>query len=83
METAMPLDRALHLAVRMVAPSRLAKAIEAIPPEARMSKPLSQTLGATGHLPPPLLAALENAERTGDTAGSLRHLADLYEAGAF
>ena len=37
----------------------------------------------TGLLPPALASTLQTAERTGETTGTLRHLADLYEAGVF
>ncbi|MFQ5899650.1 MAG: hypothetical protein ACE5JN_15580 [Candidatus Methylomirabilia bacterium] len=59
----------------------MADAIQKLPRGQRSRQSLSTSLAATRRLPAAVVRALENAERTGDTGGALRQLADLYESG--
>lgn len=43
------------------------------------SQPLSKTFAGCPVLPPEMTAAMEVAEATGDYAGTLRKMAELYE----
>ena len=81
LEMGIPPPYAAELAADAVAPAELAVALRGVSTSVRPDEPMSRVLRMTGHAPSHLLAALENAERTGETAGTLRHLAMLYEQG--
>jgi len=82
LELGLSTDRALILAAEASAPSPVSSALARLPASLRHGVPLSRALRASGRVPAVVLASLENAERSGETRGTLRHLASLCESGA-
>lgn len=77
----LPLPRAVTLATHASGSPGLAKHLRRFGERALASQPLSVTLAGAPVMTPELHAALLVAERSGDYAGPVGRLADLYEDG--
>lgn len=80
-EAGLPLDRALRLAAAASGDDRIREFVGRLGARQVGTQPLADSLERCPGLAPEFLAILGNAERTGDYAGTLVRLADLYDDG--
>jgi type II secretory pathway component PulF len=79
-ESGLSLDRAVALAADVTGQRDIIAHIRAISAPRLATQPASESFRDCPGIPPQLLAAMRIAETTGDFTGSLRRLADLYDA---
>lgn len=77
----LPLPRAVTLAANASGDPALAAQVRRVGERALASQPLTTTLAGAPVMTPELFGALKVAEQTGDFAGPVGRLADLYEDG--
>jgi type II secretory pathway component PulF len=80
-ESGLPLGRAVELAVSATANDAIRAHVARFTREQLSRQPLSTTFAGCPALPREMAAAMEVAEATGDYAGTLEKMADLYEGG--
>ncbi len=80
-ESGLPLDRVVKLAVDVAASRNIAEHVARIPPQQLRGQPLEKTFADLKIVPPEMLAALKVADETGNYGATLEKLADLYDDG--
>jgi type II secretory pathway component PulF len=80
-ESGLPLDRVVKLAVDVAASRNIAEHVARIPPQQLRGQPLERTFADLKIVPPEMLAALKVADETGNYGDTLEKLADLYDDG--
>ena len=78
-ESGLPLGRAVELAVSATANKAIRAHVARFTREQLSGQPLSKTFANCPVVPREMAAAMEVAEATGDYAGTLKKMADLYE----
>ena len=78
-ESGLPLGRAVELAVNATANGAIRTHVARFTREQLGGQPLSRTFAGCPVVPREMTAAMEVAEATGDYAGTLRRMAELYE----
>lgn len=80
-ESGLPLDRVVKLAVDVAASRYIVEHVARIPPQQLRGQPLEKTFANLKMVPPEMLAALRVADETGNYGDTLKKLADLYDDG--
>jgi len=78
-EAGLPLARAVELAVAATDDSAIAAHVRAIPAKTISTQPLARTFAGCPKVPREMVAAMEVADVSGDYAGTLKKLAELYD----